>query len=288
MRAPAMSSRAPLLALVVVALPVTGCAAAKSDPPLVGVDENAPGDRSSESLTGDVPVGSTLVTTTNLNLRDGASTAHAILEVIPSGASVTAVDASPQSGWYHVRYAGADGWSIGTYLKRSSSGSGSGSGSGPESVSWSCPGTWGTTQASDGRYFLTAFGCWVDASGVAHGDPGDDCIPGCLSQAKAQGLCASSDTGKACEERVTWYVADAGRFGCGARVKITNPASGKSVVGVALDYGPACWVERNVSEGVLDASGRIDRYLFGSDMGASDRAAVHVEAVDASTPLGPQ
>jgi hypothetical protein len=288
-------SRAPLLALLVltasIAAPIAastvGCAAAKSDAPLVGIDENAPpDDRASESLTGDVPAGSTLITTGNLNLRDGPSTAHAILRVIPSGASVTVVDAAPVGGWYHIDYAGTDGWSIGTYLKNGGSGGGGGGGGGT-TVKWSCGGSWGTTQASDGKYFLTAFGCWVDASGVSHGDPGDDCIPGCLSQAKAEGLCDSGDTGKACEERVTWYVADAGRFGCGARVKITNPANGKAVVGVALDYGPACWVERNVSEGVLDASGRIDRYLFGSDMGASDRAAVHVEVVPKSTPLGP-
>ena len=183
-----------------------------------------------------------------------------------------------------MRYAGTEGWSIGTYLKRASSGGGGGGGS----VTWSCPGSWGTTQASDGKYFLTAFGCWIDASGAAHGDSGDNCLPSCLSEAKSEGLCASGDTGKACEQRVTWFVADAGRFGCGARVKVTNPSNGKSVVAVALDYGPACWVERNVHEGVLDASGRVDRYLFGSDMGAADHAAVQVEVVSKSTPLGPQ
>src|SRR5262249_47791879 len=143
--------------------------------------------------------------TGNLNLRDGPSTAHAILKVIPSGAAVTVVESAPVSGWYHVSYAGTTGWSIGTYLKNAGSSGG---------VKWSCGGTWGTSQASDGKYYLTAFGCWVDASGVAHGDAGDNCLPGCLSEAKAEGLCASGDTGKACEQRVTWYVADAGRFGC--------------------------------------------------------------------------
>lgn len=266
------------LASLLASASLAGCAVSTDGAEtLVGADENAPADdRAAESISGSQPVGSTLVATANLNLRDGASTSHAILRVIPEGASVTVVDANPQSGWYHVRYAGTVGWSIGTYLKR------------PGAVAWSCNGSYGTTAASDGKYFLTAFGCWIDAAGNAHGDSGDNCIPGCLSEAKAEGLCHSGDTGKACEERVTWYTADAARFGCGARVKITNPANGKSVVAVALDYGPACWVERNVHQGVLDASGRVDRYLFGSDMGATDRAAVHVEVVAKSTPLGPQ
>jgi hypothetical protein len=42
-----------------------------------------------------------------------------------------------------------------------------------------------------------------------------------------------------------------------------------------------------VNNAVLDASGRIDDYLFGAQEGASDRAGVHVVQVDDSTPLGP-
>jgi hypothetical protein len=120
-----------------------------------------------------------------------------------------------------------------------------------------------------------------------HTDPVDNCIPSCLSKAKAAGLCLSTDTGPDCEERVTWYTADGARFGCLARLKVTNPANGKSVIAVALDYGPGCSGERSVNFPVLDSSGRIDRYLFGSDQGASDRALVHVIQVDEATPLGP-
>ena len=128
------------------------------------------------------------------------------------------------------------------------------------STSWSCPGSYGTTKASNGDYYITAFGCWKDAAGVSHGDSGDNCIPSCLAQAKSAGLCMPGDTGKQCEERVTWYTADAARFGCLARVKVTNPANGKSVVAVALDFGPACGsVESRVQKAVLDASGRVDR-----------------------------
>ena len=151
-------------------------------------------------------------------------------------------------------------------------------------TTWSCTGSYqGTTQPADGKYDLTAFGCWVDASGVKHGDSGDNCIPGCLAKAKSAGLCSTSDAGKACEERVSWYVADAGRFGCLQRVKIVNPSNGRAVVAVALDYGPACWVEAKVHKAALDASGHIaNRYLFGADQGVTDKAnhRRHLGAVD--------
>lgn len=154
-------------------------------------------------------------------------------------------------------------------------------------ATWSCPGTFGTEKAANGDYYLTAFGCWVDGDGGVHADPADNCVPGCFAKAKAAGLCDANDTGKQCEERVTWFTADAARFGCLARVRITNPANGKSVVAVALDSGPACSVEARVSKAVLDASGRIDRALFGADQGATSKALVHVVEVDPTTPLGP-
>lgn len=150
-----------------------------------------------------------------------------------------------------------------------------------------CPGSYGTEKSTSGDYFITAFGCWTDETGGLHTDPGDNCIPSCLSQARASGLCMPGDTGPQCEERVTWFTADGARFGCLARLRVTNPANGKSVIAVALDYGPSCSLERSVNFPILDTSGRIDRYLFGSDQGASDRSLVHVVEVDPTTPLGP-
>jgi hypothetical protein len=154
-------------------------------------------------------------------------------------------------------------------------------------ASFQCTGSYGKTKVDDGDYYLTAFRCWRDANGVEHTDPGDNCIPSCLAQAVAAGLCDPNGTGKDCEEKFTWYTADAARFGCLARLRVTNPTSGASVVALALDFGPACSVENGVSHAVLDASGRIDRLLFGADQGAVDRALVHVVEVDPSTPLGP-
>ncbi len=156
------------------------------------------------------------------------------------------------------------------------------------SIPWSCTGAYGTTKASDGEYYLTAFGCWKDAAGVAHGDTGDNCIPSCFAQAKAAGVCLPGETGKQCEERVTWFTADAARFGCLTKLKVTNPANGKSVVAIALDFGPSCTaVEDKVKKGVLDASGRVDRQLFGADQGYQDKSLVTVTEVPDSTPLGP-
>lgn len=154
-------------------------------------------------------------------------------------------------------------------------------------TSFSCTGSYGTTKADNGDYYITAFGCWVDANNVVHTDPADNCIPSCLDKARQSGLCLPGDTGPQCEERVTWYTADGARFGCLAHLRVTNPANGKAVIAVALDYGPGCPGENGVSHAVLDASGRIDRYLFGADQGATDRALVHVVEVDSSTPLGP-
>jgi len=150
-----------------------------------------------------------------------------------------------------------------------------------------CSGTYGTTPATDGDYYITSFGCWVDPQNQVHTDPGDNCIPSCLAKAKQAGLCMQNDTGPQCEERVNWFTADGARFGCLARLRVTNPANGKAVIAVALDYGPACSVERSVDEEILDASGAVDLYLFGGPRGATDRALVHVVEVDPSTPLGP-
>jgi hypothetical protein len=152
---------------------------------------------------------------------------------------------------------------------------------------WSCSGSWGTTPSQSGDYFITAFGCWTDSIGDVHTDPYDNCIPGCLDEARAAGVCGAGESGPACEERLNWFVADAGRFGCLARLRITNPATGASVIGIVLDYGPGCSIEQAVSKPVLDCSSRIDWELFGAEQGNTDRALVHVVEVDPSTPLGP-
>ncbi|MBL8912537.1 MAG: SH3 domain-containing protein [Archangium sp.] len=79
------------------------------------------GTLSSELSTG-VPLGSTLKTTANLNLRTSASMSGTIRLVIPSGATVTTVNVTqPNGGWYNIKYNGVTGWSYGTYLNLVSS-----------------------------------------------------------------------------------------------------------------------------------------------------------------------
>ena len=81
---------------------------------LSGADEF--GTLSSELSSG-VALGSTLRTTTNLNLRTSASMSAQIRLVIPGGATVTTVNVTqPSGGWYNVKYNGVTGWSYGSYL----------------------------------------------------------------------------------------------------------------------------------------------------------------------------
>lgn len=82
----------------------------------------------SSDLSGGVPIGTTLTTTSALNLRSGAGTNYKILHVIPQGASVLTVNrTTPVNGFYNVKHAGVEGWSYGAYLKSSGGGGGGGS-----------------------------------------------------------------------------------------------------------------------------------------------------------------
>jgi hypothetical protein len=155
------------------------------------------------------------------------------------------------------------------------------------SSGWSCTGTTGKTKLKTGDYYGTNFGCWTDANGVNHSDSGDNCIPQCLSTLQGNGDCAGLG-GPACERHINWYVADQDRFGCGAHLRVTNPSNGKSAVVEVIDGGPACWVENDAGNGIVDMSTRVAMHLFGSEVGWSDKAKIHVVEVDRSIPLGPQ
>ncbi len=111
-------------ALLVVALfaSLVGCSAASEDPDsteLVGADETGANEM---GLSGSLPVGTTLVSTTNVNLRTGPSTSKSILHVVPEGATVTLQESSPTNGFYKVKHSGTIGWSYGTYYKVQQSG----------------------------------------------------------------------------------------------------------------------------------------------------------------------
>ncbi|MFO0567685.1 MAG: N-acetylmuramoyl-L-alanine amidase [Polyangiaceae bacterium] len=159
--------------------------------------------------------------------------------------------------------------------------------------SWTCPGTAGTYKNAAQKYYVTSFGCWVDSAGKAHSDAGDNCVPWCLSGAASQGrkkqydaLCAGK-SGPECERAVNWYTAGADRFGCGAKLRVTNPKNGKSAVVAVLDRGPACWVEDKVDHWALDLSYPASNYLFGEAKAVTEKGLVTVEEVSDSTPVGP-
>src|SRR5689334_4492051 len=70
------------------------------------------------ALTGNVPVGSTLKTTGNVNLRSRPDTTYAVKTVVTSGAMVTTINqASPTGRFYNVSFNGQEGWVSGLYLQ---------------------------------------------------------------------------------------------------------------------------------------------------------------------------
>jgi len=158
---------------------------------------------------------------------------------------------------------------------------------------WVCTGTAGVSPSPTGEYYVTSFGCWTDEDGRPRGDSADNCIPWCESNAHRFGtddeydaLCGGM-SGPACERETQWYAADADRYGCMTRLKVTNRDNGKAAVVVVLDRGPSCVIERRVRHWVLDLSYPATDYLFGEPKAATERADVLVEIVPMDTPLGP-
>ncbi|HEY0883508.1 MAG TPA: SH3 domain-containing protein [Archangium sp.] len=113
------------LTVVAMTMALMGCATgtagdiASDGELLEGAEEF--GTLSSELSSG-VPLGSTLRTSSGLNLRTSASMSATVRLVIPAGATVTTVNVTqPSGGWYNVRYNGVTGWSYGAYLNLVSS-----------------------------------------------------------------------------------------------------------------------------------------------------------------------
>ncbi len=136
----------------------------------------------------------------------------------------------------------------------------------------------------NGLFSTSWFGCYRKSDGTIYKDPSDNCLFACGSM----GLCASGKSGPECESDLQWFSADADRFGCGARIRVTNCKNGKRVVLAALDKGPNCPTEQKFGAPVLDMSHAAMVHLFeGKTYGGSDLQRVHVEPVPATTPLGP-
>ncbi len=87
---------------------------------------------------------------------------------------------------------------------------------------------------------------------------------------------------------VSYYATSWVRWGCGAKLRVTNPATGACAVVEVKDAGPASWVEDSAGGPVLDASTQVCRDLFASSScGWSDARVIEVVEVPSSTPTGP-
>jgi CHAP domain len=148
-----------------------------------------------------------------------------------------------------------------------------------------CSGLFNDNPSPTGAYYATDFGC---SSNPYFTDPGDTCgSAACIQSAFDQGVCPDGQSDADCQRAVNWYSVGGASYGCGARLNVTNPANGKSVVVMVLDNGPSCSVENDANFWVLDVSYPTIMYLFGSEEGWSDQALINAVQVDPSTPLGP-
>lgn len=155
----------------------------------------------------------------------------------------------------------------------------------PPTVCDALSGNTTTTRPTNAVYATSWFGCYRNAAGTLVTDPNDNCEFACGSR----GLCASGLSGPECQAQLKWFAADADRFGCGTRIKVTNCLNSRAVVLAALDRGPNCRsVEQAYGAPVVDMSWPAMTYLFeGRTYGGSDKKRVVVEVVPATTALGP-
>lgn len=155
----------------------------------------------------------------------------------------------------------------------------------PPPPKWECKGFQGDTKPADGKYFLAVFGCWIDEYGSFHSDSADNCQPGCITELRRANLCVGD--GPECEATIQYYTAGNFRYPCLSKLRITNPQTGKSVVAMVIDSGPACWVEIRANGPIMDTSWPVSLYLFGVGHGWIDKVQVLVEEVGSDMPLGP-
>ena len=151
-----------------------------------------------------------------------------------------------------------------------------------------CDGPSGYTSTEippNGLYSTSWFGCYLQDDGSIYQDPSDNCQFACGNM----GLCPAGQDGPTCEANLRWFAADADRYGCGGRIRVTNCDNGNAVVLATLDRGPNCGsVEMPCGAPVLDMSHDAMVHLFeGGTYGGCELQGVVVEPVDPSTPLGP-
>lgn len=264
-----------------------GCAAEiNHDDP--AVDEPDDDGRTAEAVLGALPAGTELFTISTLNLRAGPGRTYAVLSVMSKGSRVVAVGGGGSNGFYKVRFGSQTGFAHGDYLERvidepTTAPTCSTSFKPPTT----CDGPSGYTSRqipSNALYSTSWFGCYRRPDGGTYKDPYDNCQFACGNR----GLCPSGISGPECQAHLRWFAADADRYGCGARIRVTSCKTGKSVVLVTLDRGPNCTtIEKRHNAPVLDMSHDAMIYLFGAEYGGGDKKSVIVERVTETTALGP-
>jgi uncharacterized protein YraI len=111
-----------------------GCSAAAPTESIeiTGADDSI--GETADNLSGSLPVGSVLRTTTGVNFRKGPSTGYSVIRVLAAGTQVkTVVRTTSSNGFWQVEHAGTQGWCHGAYLavvQNGGGGSGGSAGSG--------------------------------------------------------------------------------------------------------------------------------------------------------------
>ena len=99
----------PLLALAVASSAVFACGAKVDDDP---ADESA-----DNALTGSLSIGTELVTTTSVNLREGAGTTFRVIRLLKAGTTAVIVNrTAPAGSFYNVKVGSDEGWVHSAYL----------------------------------------------------------------------------------------------------------------------------------------------------------------------------
>jgi hypothetical protein len=177
-------------------LAITGCApGATGDTDsgeLIGADETVSANE--DPISGNIPAGSVLVSTTDVNLRSSASTSAKVLHVVPSGATVTLESSAPSNGFYKIKHGGVTGWSFGKYytVKSTPSDPGNGNNNPPPP-----PGSDARTQAISRAKSAVGYSYWwghgrFETSGVTSSTAGScsGSCPSCSHKGSYGGDCS--------------------------------------------------------------------------------------------------
>jgi hypothetical protein len=136
-----------------------------------------------------------------------------------------------------------------------------------------------TTEISSNSYYRsTFFGC---SGGHTDGSQ-DNCSGYCPTLKSIESTKGTINLkglkGPAYQQKLGYFAANVDQFGCGTRLKITNPKTGKAVVVVVIDRGPNCRVQHQHL--VADMSW-LAQWTIGSP------ETVKMEKVAKDTPIGP-